>query len=209
MAAPFAGGDAAPPTLSENPTRALYGGAMSVAVPCTFNDVSDFREVPDHQEVFADAERDASVIVEINEFEEVKDGEAAEHHMRDYAAAAGCAPEDVAVELTQELSAEDVPGLADAPGVHMVGIVALQRIAKFKEGDAAKNCVRVFMAVLRLPHVRSDILLIVNTPVEVSAASSSFKALEEIPDADDALALFKDVMRTFTVHNWAIFPEGG
>lgn len=33
--------------------RSLYGGAMTAAVPKTFDDVSDFRQVPDHQEVFA------------------------------------------------------------------------------------------------------------------------------------------------------------
>ena len=32
-------------------TRALYGGAIELDIPQRFQDVSDFRPVPDHQEV--------------------------------------------------------------------------------------------------------------------------------------------------------------
>ena len=31
--------------------RELYGGAMSIALPQRFVDISDFRPIPDHQEV--------------------------------------------------------------------------------------------------------------------------------------------------------------
>ena len=31
--------------------RALYGGAVEMDIPVRFEDVSDFRPVPDHQEV--------------------------------------------------------------------------------------------------------------------------------------------------------------
>ncbi|KAJ1727136.1 hypothetical protein LPJ61_004734, partial [Coemansia biformis] len=47
-------------------SRDLYGGAMSMAVPSGMVDVSNFRTVPDNQEVFAD-DNDCSVIVEILE----------------------------------------------------------------------------------------------------------------------------------------------
>lgn len=46
----------------------LYGGAMSLEIPSRLVDISAFRQVPDHQEVFADADTDQSVIVEINEY---------------------------------------------------------------------------------------------------------------------------------------------
>lgn len=45
--------------------RELFGGAMQMAVPCSLQDVSDARPVPDHQEVWADGSTDQSVIVEI------------------------------------------------------------------------------------------------------------------------------------------------
>lgn len=45
--------------------RQLFGGMVSIQCPSRFVDVSDFRPVPDHQEVLADASADQSVIVEI------------------------------------------------------------------------------------------------------------------------------------------------
>jgi Ran-interacting Mog1 protein len=44
---------------------ALFGGAARVMLPARMEDVSDFRPVPDHQEVYTDASADQSVIVEI------------------------------------------------------------------------------------------------------------------------------------------------
>ena len=44
--------------------RPLWGGALSVELPARFVDISDFREVPDFQEVFADPHADQSVTFE-------------------------------------------------------------------------------------------------------------------------------------------------
>jgi hypothetical protein len=43
----------------------LFGGAISAQLPARYVDVSDFRPVPDNQEVWTDADKDESVIVEI------------------------------------------------------------------------------------------------------------------------------------------------
>lgn len=45
--------------------RPLFGGMASMAMPSRMQDVSDFRPVPDHQEVHADGATDQSIIVEI------------------------------------------------------------------------------------------------------------------------------------------------
>ena len=49
--------------------RELFGGAMRMGVPARFDDCANFRQVPDNQEVFADAQTDQSFIVEILEYE--------------------------------------------------------------------------------------------------------------------------------------------
>ena len=46
----------------------LFGGAISAQLPARYVDVSDFRPVPDNQEVWTDADKDESVIVEIVEW---------------------------------------------------------------------------------------------------------------------------------------------
>ncbi|KAL0047957.1 hypothetical protein WJX82_004231 [Trebouxia sp. C0006] len=54
-------------------TRALFGGAIEMSLPQRFVDVSDYRPVPDHQEVWTDATLDQSVILEIVEHQPVPD----------------------------------------------------------------------------------------------------------------------------------------
>lgn len=82
--------------------RKLYGGALEAAVPSRFEDVrcgvwwvwvavansllcvpfpgrntSMFRQIPDHQEVFADADTDQSIIIELNSHQEDVDDDKA------------------------------------------------------------------------------------------------------------------------------------
>jgi hypothetical protein len=47
----------------------LFGGALKIAqFPLRFQDLSNFRQVPDHQEIFSDPYSDQTIIVEINQF---------------------------------------------------------------------------------------------------------------------------------------------
>lgn len=50
-------------------TVELFGGAMRCVLPERFQDVSRWRQVPDAQEVYADADCDESVIIELVEAE--------------------------------------------------------------------------------------------------------------------------------------------
>ena len=69
---------------------ALYGGALGVALPASFVDVSQLRQVPDHQEVWADAASAASAVVEIVEAQgDVADAAAARFFWGDLAEANG------------------------------------------------------------------------------------------------------------------------
>lgn len=76
--------------------RSLFGGAMSIVLPAGFADVSDFRPVPDHQEVFADVDADASVVVEVME---PPDGDrVGTYYFHDIAEASGAEIDGAAVE---------------------------------------------------------------------------------------------------------------
>ena len=55
----------------------LFGGAFECKIPKRFQDVSPVRHVPDNQEVFADADSDQSIIVEIVEYQAISDHQAA------------------------------------------------------------------------------------------------------------------------------------
>ena len=76
-------------------TRPLYGGAITMAYPRTYTDVSGFRAVPDHQEVWVEGKQgagDDSVIVELlNLKDDVTTEDAAGWFFRDLAEASGAA----------------------------------------------------------------------------------------------------------------------
>lgn len=67
------------------------------------------REVPDHQEVFADVKTDQSVIVELVNSAEVSDDEAALYHFRDLAEANDAADEATSVSNIERVSQSDLP----------------------------------------------------------------------------------------------------
>ncbi|KAI4197607.1 MAG: hypothetical protein LQ346_002952 [Caloplaca aetnensis] len=63
----------------------LFGGAINVALPDGYADVSNIREVPDHQEIYLDASGFSSIIIEIAErvLEPSTDEEALKFHFHD------------------------------------------------------------------------------------------------------------------------------
>eukprot|EP00700_Malawimonas_jakobiformis_P003465 EC726231.1.p2 GENE.EC726231.1~~EC726231.1.p2 ORF type:complete len:82 (+),score=13.48 EC726231.1:86-331(+) len=66
--------------------RPLFGGAIHFALPTRFDDTIQFREVPDHQEVFSDPDTDQSVIVEIVEYDpSVSDADIGKFHLDEIA----------------------------------------------------------------------------------------------------------------------------
>ncbi|KAK6922029.1 Ran-interacting Mog1 protein [Dillenia turbinata] len=66
--------------------RPLFGDAISSTFPLRFQDVSDIRQVPDHQEVFVDPARDESLIFELVDFKnDVGDNGSASRFLQDLA----------------------------------------------------------------------------------------------------------------------------
>ncbi|GMP46568.1 hypothetical protein CsSME_00014670 [Camellia sinensis var. sinensis] len=64
----------------------LFGGAIASTFPLRFQDVSNIRQVPDHQEVFADPTRDESLIFELLDLKlEVADDGSATWFLQDLA----------------------------------------------------------------------------------------------------------------------------
>lgn len=105
--------------------------------------------MPDNQEVFAHAATDVCVIIELLQYEaEVSDAESARHFFDEIAGSNGCGPADVSVLLAEASVSGDKAPKIDAPHAASV-IVGDQRVAKFKEGDDAKNVVRVYLGNVR------------------------------------------------------------
>ncbi|KAF0695834.1 Aste57867_13354 [Aphanomyces stellatus] len=178
----------------------LYGGALSCEIPQGFADVSEFRQVPDNQEVFAEAATDRCVIVELLELEaSVPLESSAEYYFHELAESNGCAPNDVTILQTCQATETDLPSLRVIANI----AIGKQCVAKFKE--AAKNIMQLYVCCIRLPNVTTDLVVSVTVPLALNPDSSSTRDGQIIGNADDGLSILKDILRTITVHNWSLF----
>ncbi|KAI7821299.1 hypothetical protein BX661DRAFT_200765 [Kickxella alabastrina] len=179
---------------------------MSMLVPSTFIDVSQFRTVPDHQEVFADQQpTDQNLIVEILESAPYEKHEALRYH---FAQVNEINEPNKAPDPTQkqreihELEAKDM-GCVES--VYLLEDV--QELAKFDEGrKGVFNVVRVMMALMRVPKHECDVLITFNVPEAVHPESSSSMCDSgDTGCAKDAWAVFKQMAASFRIDSEQIF----
>ncbi|URE31936.1 RAN guanine nucleotide release [Musa troglodytarum] len=125
--------------------RPLFGGAISSCFPLRFQDVSNIREVPDHQEVFADPDQDGSLIFELLDLKhEVGDGGSAVWFLQDIA-------REQDAEETMHSGTLEAVGLTSLNGPAIVTTAVSQMAtAKGRQGRETHNLVRVvYLANLR------------------------------------------------------------
>ncbi|PSC69030.1 putative ran guanine nucleotide release factor [Micractinium conductrix] len=186
--------------------RQLFGGAASLWLPQRFADISDFRPIPDHQEVFADANVDQSLVVEIVEHQPVADSEAGAFFFQDQAQHNEAA--HTQMDEVHQLGPADMPGL---PAECYRGLVVGQQlVAKGRQGTSALNKVQVLLCCVRLPHVGSDVLITLNSPIFISERSAAaehagagYKGVHLT-----APALFRQILATFSIADWGLFDGG-
>lgn len=97
-----------------------------------------------------------------------------------------------------------------SPTVHVSVLVGQQTVAKFRERDPnARNVVAIYMAVIRIPQVTTDIVISYNHPIALGQTSSSATALAEsggyigVPEV--AMENFKATLRTMKILDWNLF----
>ncbi|PIN00160.1 RAN guanine nucleotide release factor [Handroanthus impetiginosus] len=151
--------------------RPLFGGAIASTFPLRFQDVSDIRQVPDHQEVFVDPTRDESLIFELLDLKaEVADEGSATWFLQDLAN-----EQDAERTLVLEQS-----GIFEADGLRfrsspaiVTTAVGQMAISKGRQGREAQNTVKVYLANLRLKDVATDVLITAYEPLFINPLSET------------------------------------
>ncbi|GBF95934.1 hypothetical protein Rsub_08057 [Raphidocelis subcapitata] len=187
-------------------TRSLFGGAMEMAMPARFLDVSDVRPVPDNQEVWSDPSSDQSVVVEILEHSaHVPDAEAGAFFFRDLAAESDAPAQQL--EGCTSLAPGDVPGVPEASA--RVVARGWQAVSKEREPAAAANRVRIDLAALRLPGRGSDVLVVLSSGADAapgsSAAAAAAAGAGRRAGAEGGGALLAAMLRTLAVRDYSLF----
>ncbi|KTF77533.1 hypothetical protein cypCar_00030006 [Cyprinus carpio] len=180
--------------------RPLFGGALSAVIPPSAQDISELREIPDNQEVFAHSQTDQSIIVELLEYQsQVQDAVAARYHFEDVAAS----------NKAVENGSWEVRGVEQLPQSELTMqecssawlLSGAQLVSKFNE--EAKNTVNIHLCLFRLPQYTTDILVTFNDPVCINPLSSS--ALENVAAIPWILQDFKGVLQSFCLLDPGVF----
>lgn len=186
---------------SAGQSHPLFGGALSAVLPQSATDISEVREIPDNQEVFAHAHTDQSLIVELVEYQgQVADQDAVKYHFEDIAGS-NKAFEPGAFEVTGvvPLSKSEV-SLSDCSSAWM--LTGTQCVSKFNE--EARNIVTLHLGLFRLPQFATDVLITFNDPQSISPDSSSATSAETHREPWTVLD-FQRLMQTLTLHNPGLF----
>ncbi|WFD34340.1 hypothetical protein MCUN1_001179 [Malassezia cuniculi] len=141
-------------------TYDLFGGAVTVAAPAGLIDASNFRQVPDTQEVLLSPDSDISLIVEI--LQQVGEGAtqaaldaAVRYHFDSLAH-----DNDAKQSHIDWVEAQDG---GDGESTHPALLGGTQRVCKFGK-EALEDTVYVWVAVVRVPSKGIDVVLSVNSP---------------------------------------------
>lgn len=196
----------------------LYGGAMRVRLPAAMVDVSDFRQVPDNQEVYTDAATGASIIVELlGRQPGVSNAAAGTFFYRDLAKDNGCPVDQIHEETTVELPASAYPLLARAAASsggpqrceYACVTTGLQSISKYTNEQGRENDVFVGLAVLRVtPPVSTEILISLSCPARLHPQSSEAKVVQRLLTAAERSAILSEAVASIEVVEWGLFvPE--
>ncbi len=164
--------------------RELWGGAMAVAMPPSFLDVSQIRTLDDTVEMFLDTESGDSVIFEIMAHDAALEAPAAAQAFFDDICDGNDANEEGLHGIDEALADVRIGQVGDdeedgwrAREVQVAGLRGWQRAQRPSASRGERDLIQVQVVVVRLPEVASDVVIHYNHRVpEASEAAASESA---------------------------------
>lgn len=143
---------------NEEKECSLYGGAMSTCLPRRLVDWSDYRPVPDHQEVYTDLEQGQCVVIELTEMQDSLPEESLRTYYRD-----ALELNEAKDSLLMQLESLSVPrGLEHASHV---GMLKGRYVASESKGRGVEDHLVLYHLILiRVPIASTDLFVGLHTP---------------------------------------------
>ena len=210
----------------------LFGGALEISsLPDSFVDVSNFREVPDNQEVFAKLQEGSeeekttkalgtinpsplSLIIELLDFDTSGD-DLSVVIFQDLSESNEARASNIVTKSRSVDILENIPELAanvskrNIHGLECLKSVGVQRVpSKAFRNQSAEDIVMILLAVIRLPSVRTDISVSVNAPLRtvLSESLQSFDfSDEDAQTQQEAEDLLTSTLKCFQIKDWGLF----
>ncbi|KAL3646507.1 hypothetical protein CASFOL_011687 [Castilleja foliolosa] len=187
--------------------RNLFGGAIVSNFPLCFEDVSNIRQVHDHQEVFVDPTRDESLIFELLDLKtDVADHGSATWFLQDLA-------NEQDAEVLEQSGVFEAGGLRLRNNPAIINTaVGQMAISKGRQGREAQNLVKVYLANLRLKDAATDVLVTAYEPMLINPLSESAATVGAglaVPAAQSGrlpmAEVFKSAFSSIKVNDWSLF----
>jgi len=184
--------------------RPLFGGAILCEIPSAWRDLSDIRQVPDHQEAWQ-SQDEALLVVEVLERQQVSDDDAAGFFFTDLAESNG-----VSEVGNYCFWSTDTPPRAHVEGAVLCAGVGFQRLTERNQEkrnarqttDRHRMCwMFIELCVLRLALVETDLLVTVTRPSSNSVDESPPVPSSGCPWTTD----FQHILATLQVRDWELF----
>lgn len=207
--------------MSNNQTVDLYGGAITCEIPTTWRDVSEVRQVPDHQCVFQDCveNTDALLVFEILERQDdIRDSNAAKFFFEDLADSNGA----ITSEQRQVVQSDVFP--CKTSGIVMplfkpqcstvCMCIGVQRVTLGRERNDSETInksaefryIAVELCAIRMENVGTDFLISLSRPVSSEVFQkymhSPSTTANEVGKYSDE---FGSILKSFEVGDWGLF----
>jgi hypothetical protein len=189
----------------------LWGGAVEAEISSSFVDMSDLRQVPDHQECWLD-ERGRLLVFEILEHQAfVEDSSAARYFFQDLAQANG-ANDASASSFSTYGSPGSTFSRALAPAVTAQVCLGAgqQRVRMGRDFDLRgipvegqeERKIKVEVAAVRIPQLKTDVLITLSTPVLRSGDPKDGTTSEILPSV-----LLRRAVESFSIIDLKLFQS--
>lgn len=220
------------PAASNFQSTDLYGGAIKVQLPSGFVDASQFREVPDTQEVYVNDSYDDSIVFDLMErIDAASDTDALKEHLDEISQLNGADLDSQLIQLYSETHSLVQPGIKPraSPAYITVAIEPAKKwgrtttlVQDGTEDRKLQEPILVLILVLiRLKSVDTDVLVSYNTPITREkdlksiqeafaqagdAGTFSVATTSELPPrVQEGVMSVKRVIDTLEVEDWTLF----
>jgi hypothetical protein len=183
----------------------FFGGAIVCQIPTSFEDVSNLRQVPDHQEVYMDKDSEMSFIIELLAFEDtVSHADAAQYFFDDLASCNEAV--EKSVEYNDKINDPDVlTGVEDCVKYCLKGRQTVTKLNQ--ERGTTADVVQTHLFIVRLPKVTTDMLISLNYPAfqvetESDKVTPAVTAEQTSSTVDEIMGT---IQRSLKIVDWSLF----
>ncbi|KAL6944879.1 hypothetical protein ACO0QE_002321 [Hanseniaspora vineae] len=186
-------------------TQPLYGGAIELLLPKGYMDVSQIREIPDNQEVFVNDNDiqstssnsgNESIIVELMESVDVKDGEAALIEHCKEIVDINYSNKDLSKSFDESFEVLDVQVVAEN---RVICKVKQKNVGKWENNKEQVQELDLYIGLIRLTEFDADALITLNVPI------SALKSNDERSGTSKFTELLKQMVLSFDLKDKHLF----